>query len=361
MIASRKQEIQGYQMITSLDVKNFRCFEHLKLSNLKRINIIVGANGTGKTALLEAIFLASGGTPTISFSLRSWRGLGEQVRLTNDLSSHHEIWTDLFKNFDDKKPITIEFEGSDPMKRELTIAFLKGQSVTIPINGRITEPVAPISFRWKKGKKILGDTTARVESGGLKIEGSAPILNAQYFATAGNYNSESVAEMFSELRKIKKSEEVVTVIAAMFDQVENVSYENFQGKPMLYAEVKSLPQLIPLGLVSSGITKLTAILTSIVKQTKGVVLIDEIENGFYYDTMPEIWKHILEFAEKNETQIFASTHSIESLRSLLPAMEGNEDKFCLLKALNKDGQNTFIEIGGKFFEASLEGNVEIRK
>ena len=47
-----------YQMITSLEVENFRGFRKIELSDLRRINIIVGDNSSGKTAFLEAIFLA---------------------------------------------------------------------------------------------------------------------------------------------------------------------------------------------------------------------------------------------------------------------------------------------------------------
>jgi AAA15 family ATPase/GTPase len=45
-------------MIHSIDIRNFRCFERLEIGNCRRINLLVGDNGSGKTALLEAIFLA---------------------------------------------------------------------------------------------------------------------------------------------------------------------------------------------------------------------------------------------------------------------------------------------------------------
>lgn len=42
--------------IQSLDIKNFRCFDHLKVSFEASAVLIKGENGTGKTALLEAIY-----------------------------------------------------------------------------------------------------------------------------------------------------------------------------------------------------------------------------------------------------------------------------------------------------------------
>jgi len=75
MIASeggRDARASGYRMIESLEVSNFRAFKHLKVSNLKRINVITGANGSANTALLESIILGCGGVP-IQVPLRNLR------------------------------------------------------------------------------------------------------------------------------------------------------------------------------------------------------------------------------------------------------------------------------------------------
>src|SRR5437016_13920764 len=64
----------GYLMAESVTIKNFRCFDDMKLSDCRRINVVVGANGSGKTALMEGIFLAIGPSPEIVGRLRGWRG-----------------------------------------------------------------------------------------------------------------------------------------------------------------------------------------------------------------------------------------------------------------------------------------------
>ena len=48
-------------MLESLRVKNYRVFKDLKIDGLHRINLIAGKNNSGKTSLLEAMFLLSGG------------------------------------------------------------------------------------------------------------------------------------------------------------------------------------------------------------------------------------------------------------------------------------------------------------
>ena len=65
----------GFQMIDSLSIKNFRLFKDVKVDGCRRINILVGENGSGKTALLEALFLAAGVSPELALRTRAWRGV----------------------------------------------------------------------------------------------------------------------------------------------------------------------------------------------------------------------------------------------------------------------------------------------
>src|SRR5262249_30220886 len=65
----------GYQMIDEVRITNFRRFALAELKSCRRINVIIGDNGMGKTALLEALFLAAGRTPEIATRVRGWRGL----------------------------------------------------------------------------------------------------------------------------------------------------------------------------------------------------------------------------------------------------------------------------------------------
>lgn len=48
---------EGKSMYKYFKINNFRCFEKLELPELERVNLIVGKNNVGKTALLEAIFV----------------------------------------------------------------------------------------------------------------------------------------------------------------------------------------------------------------------------------------------------------------------------------------------------------------
>ena len=47
--------------IDILTLENFRCFEHLELKLDPHFNLLIGENGSGKTAILEALAVAMSG------------------------------------------------------------------------------------------------------------------------------------------------------------------------------------------------------------------------------------------------------------------------------------------------------------
>ncbi len=65
-------------MISSLKILNYRAFADFEMTNLGRVNLLVGKNNTGKTSILEGLFiLASGSNPTALWQIINRRG--EQV------------------------------------------------------------------------------------------------------------------------------------------------------------------------------------------------------------------------------------------------------------------------------------------
>ncbi|MFQ5695501.1 MAG: AAA family ATPase, partial [Terriglobia bacterium] len=118
-------------MTEALLIRNFRCFENLELHGLKRINVVVGRNSTGKTTLLESMFLAAGGSPELALRLRYWRGMGSALKITLDRSSYESVWKDLFCSFDRSRTISIQLLGSPSHTRSLTIAYKDAESLTL--------------------------------------------------------------------------------------------------------------------------------------------------------------------------------------------------------------------------------------
>lgn len=72
-------------MFRSFIVKNYRCFRELAVEPLERVNLILGKNNSGKTALLEAIHLHSyPQNCELPFVINERRGMNKERRYGDD-------------------------------------------------------------------------------------------------------------------------------------------------------------------------------------------------------------------------------------------------------------------------------------
>lgn len=99
-------------MIESFDIENFRCFKQASLKDLRTINIIVGNNGSGKTALVEALAMAAFPTPLLATRIRMARNRPLPEQMTWNRSSFEAFWEDLFYDFDTLKKVGMHFNDS---------------------------------------------------------------------------------------------------------------------------------------------------------------------------------------------------------------------------------------------------------
>ena len=129
---------------------------------------------------------------------------------------------------------------------------------------------------------------------------------------------------------------------------------------MLFAHVKDLPEKIPLSLASGGMNKLAAILLAMPSHPRGVIMVDEVENGVYYKRLPLIWESLLDLARAHECQVFVSTHSGECIEAAAQIAEKNPDDFSLVRTVSEKGVSKIKQITGRKFAAALEQRLDIR-
>ena len=74
--------------IEGIEIKNYRLFQHVSLSNLPRMTVVVGANGSGKSTLFDVFtFLKDALTENVSAAVARRGGFRELVILRNRSSS----------------------------------------------------------------------------------------------------------------------------------------------------------------------------------------------------------------------------------------------------------------------------------
>ncbi len=337
-----------HKMIETLTIDNFRCFKHVTLKDLKRINIIVGRNASGKTALLESIFFASAAQPESGIRLRGFRLLGD----VQDLES---AWND-------KQIISIQLKGTPQCTQGLRVFYEPDRQLILSLNqaGEILDQPFPLTFERTNHQGIVSKIPIRITADGLKIAATASPVKVSYYASTMRASTKEAANRFSKLSKRNDEGRMIETLQRVYPFIENLSLEANGNEYMIYATVSSVPEKVPVSLISEGIYKLMSILLGIAESPGGAVLIDEIENGFYFETLPEIWKLLFEFAEEYKSQLFISTHSLEAIRQLSPLLEVDGGKFSLLRTEKTNGECVVRQFPGLSFRNAIEQKIEVR-
>jgi len=355
--------VKGYRMITDFTIENFRCFKQASLEDLRTINIVVGNNASGKTALLEGMFLATSSHPSAAGQTRIARARPmPQVPFfwTKDL--FESFWEDLFHNFNRNQVIGARFTGSLHGTVHTEISLSETNEESIPASSHWTS-IPPLVFK-RIGPKT-GDSSIvklRIDEKGTPIfEGSTTPLPACYAIPPGPpFFWQDMANFYADLWKKKMEEPVVAALKREFRDISGVEVSTDATFPVIYVTMHSQKNRLPLSIVSTGIGRYLNILLAIAQNRNGVVFVDEIENGIYWEKMPNIWKNFRTLCEEYKVQLFAATHSNECLQSLIPAMKENLDDFSLIRVEVSKGQHILKQFYGKTFRAALQQHGEVR-
>jgi predicted ATPase len=355
-------------MIESIKIRNFKGFKVAALEGLQRVNIIVGDNASGKTALGEALMLAAGGGTFAVGQMRLGRGrLFPQISQPSTFvwtrSLFEEFWDDLF--YDRSERIEFSMQDTNADKVVVRVYYDRKAPSSQQQTPFPAEPVSPIVFERTRStgtnttrislKNNQFDTTYEGDASGEFVPNIVPIGSAVVF------DQQTGTSWFSDLVKTHDEEQIHSQIREIFPQVQDLAIALDATLPSLYAGLAHVGDRLPIGLVSSGVARLLYMLLAINSVPKGVVMIDELENGIYFANQSKIWKCLFDFSRKRDVQLFVSTHSWECLRAVQGLISEHKADFTLVRTVRDlDGTSALRHFKGENLAAALEQNVDIR-
>ena len=331
-------------MVQSVEIKNFRGFESLKLSNLALVNIIVGDNAVGKTALLEALYLAMSGSAQKALNLKQWRGSNAGFQTGLASSVVEGIYSDLFNNPTLSEPIVISLTGRGFENRRLVINKTPGD-VFVPsqpagnrharraqaaqARTRIVEIgrsiVAPILLSWTDHQEVEHRARVLLTPSGLEFEGTGESIPACFmYAAQVQIPPDEAANNYSAIKRRREIEPFRKAFLSIFEQITDISSDAEGGGAVLRVDVPWAKELLPLPVFSGGTNRAAAILISLAYRREGLVLIDEVESGIYHARQSRYAAALLKLSREYQTQLIMTTHSDEWLRHFLSATAEND-------------------------------------
>jgi ABC-type Mn2+/Zn2+ transport system ATPase subunit len=348
----------GDLMIKGIDIRNYKCFGHLEVHNCRRVNIVVGDNGSGKTALLEAMFMALGSTSEMVIRFRQFRGLDGAFRGA-PRQIEETVWRDYFHKFDMSTPISISLSGSGPEARSVRIDRGQGD-VFVPLDNNLPTVHSAIKFEWKNYLGQMNTATPEFSNAGIKLPDTGEHLPDFFFlASNQTYSSAENADRFSSL-SLAKRRRFVEVFTKEYGWIEDLNIESRVGSPAIFATVNGLEEQIPITSISGGINRVITMLLMIASRDQSVVLIDEVENGIYYSHHEAFCRAMLAFAREYNSQLFVTTHSEEWLESLSSSYIAKKDDVSLWRLGRSKEGPTVKQFTGESLKTSIDIGGEVR-
>lgn len=324
-------------MFHQIDIQNFRGIRNAAIKGLGQVNLFWGRNNCGKSSLLDAIFLVAGQSnpilPVNINRMRDYRGISESDFALN------------FFNLDTENKIQIYAYNQEP--RRLIISELKSTASKVDVldassdlstTAQVKKYGYILSFS-NDGKEMHSSLILNSKNGS-EVEQKIDIDN-RYLENLlcryinSKFDFQTSLEGLSKVIENKAEQYMLDSLRVVEPAIKDI----LVSQSDILVDI-GLERRIPINLLGDGIRKMLAIASTIYECRNGIVLIDEVSNGFHYSVMTNLWKVILQAAKDNNVQVFATTHDIDSIKGLSRAigeMNNLPDGFVCSFKLQKKG------------------------
>ncbi|MFN0013020.1 MAG: AAA family ATPase [Saprospiraceae bacterium] len=336
--------------LTYFKVENFKRFDSLELADIGQFNLIVGDNNVGKTSVLEALlfdrdrikclgklhktlilkgihlypkrFFGTKGEvtdvdyPVENFLLYLSKNIAKLIRIEATIDGIEESVALGVAKIDQEDILEVEHAGSSKRFDNLRSFFL-GRSA----DNRY------ISFfeEWKRSSMEGNDGEYSETIAGLYShclsqnpkEIALPLISVSLEANGTLSNS-----YFEYVRLSRQAKQnLIEEIKFLIPEIEDFEVRKIGGEDQLLVGVKRRDEMTPISTFGESVTRATQVLLEISKHKGKRLMIDEIDTGIHYSRMKNFLKTIFQVADKNDVQLFMTTHSLECQQAFAEVFE----------------------------------------
>lgn len=361
-------------MIQNLKIQGYRCFRELSISELGKVNLIVGQNNSGKTSLLEALhFLASGCDPSVWWNIANRRGEAIQTPHNPGGGSPTRRYLEIKHAFSghqfrQKAAFAIMADEHLCSVRVTRRKLLKEPDGQILLSAELEEQIPTartyIEFRNAEGSTFISqDEEGTLAYNDIRRNANERKKSSQIFPSiylpTGRQSRDTLQERWSEIALTSKEEQVIEAVRIIEPRFEKIAFLGGPPRARVRVKLKDLPEPVPLGSLGDGVRRIFALALSMVCAEGGFLLIDEIETGLYYRLQEKVWRFLHDASRLLNVQIFATTHSHDSIDAFVNSLTGeNEGK--LLRLSRKNGTIKPVFYSPEELKIALEHEVEVR-
>lgn len=358
-------------MIKSCKIRNFKSLQRCELKNIKRITLLGGKNNTGKTALMEALFLHFDRlNPECFIRLNAWRGV-QYMKISSS-----ELFAPFFYNYDRTKKIEIEVSNIGNVIEEMAIETIADLNSKISFdnininkmdvsNRTFTSEILKMRVKFTGGNNRKQEiVTHTIEGNNLNVhvDNGRPndITKAVFLVAKQIAGDNGNAIRYGELVKENEEEQILNFLRYIEPRLKSLTTVQLQDNmTMLYGDI-GMNKKIPINYMGDGIARILSILLAIISNKDGVVFIDEIENGIHHSVMQDVWEMVNMASKKYNCQVIATTHSYECLSSLILGTKSSKEDIAYIRLERNEDKILSKEYEYDMLSVATEQGWEVR-
>ena len=380
--------------LPSLLITGFRGLDTLTLPRLGRVTLLAGKNGVGKTTVLDAVrvYAAGGRRRALSDLLRE----REEVVVVIDEDGNgtlEPIVTSLFHDrdasqdflttigpipsadgsIDGTETLVIGLTGSSQHGRTETSAKLRESGFRSSSSSSTTEAFLPtlhIRFGGRQLTALMPYSDGSLREHMLHMSEDPELWPTETKCESLGpevLGNDKVARFWDNVALTDDANAALEGLRLIFGRdIEGVvlvgddSPRRRAGRRAV-VKVEGNRRPVPLRSLGDGALRLFGVALGIANSRDGFLLIDEAENGIHHSLQRDFWRMVLQTAQANNVQVFATTHSRDCIRGFAQAAAESEDTEGILVRLSwRDGTLRAIEYPEDELAIAAEQGIEVR-
>ena len=306
--------------LPSFGVEGYRGIRQLRLPDLERVNLFVGTNNAGKTALLEALRLhatqfflgdligilrdRSGFQASFSSANRRVDPTTEEIEFAFDAA--RALFHDSYSN--SPTPIRIgPVDGGDNLELRLPWAADLASEWSQEL---VAEPATILVHASRAGRtfevplrNFLGGVLARRKLTTSRVE----------FIPAQGLDARRVAALWDSAAEMGSAPAVEDALRVVVPEMERVYLLGSRATRRVVLQVRDGSRAVAIANMGDGTNRIFAIALACVRAAGGILLLDEVENGLHHSVQAAVWTTIFALAQQFNVQVFATTHSWDAV------------------------------------------------
>ena len=369
-----------------LSIRGFRGIADLHIPQLGRVTLLTGKNNTGKSSILEALCLhTQNAEPPVVYSILESR---EEYTRGADRETHSSDPDALFhasaifhgfpRLWEDFGPIIISTSGRVslfPTEMTMRVAWF-AEAEDSEGTPRLVAPEDAISGEPADIPVIVVETEERRRVHRLETfrryaamtrrrpfdEVRMPCILVSPYT---GQDTVALGDLWDEIALTDHEKDVVNALRIVDSKISAVSVVGGDSSSRIRtrrAIVRSdnLPRPVGLRSFGDGMSRIFAIVLSLVNAKGGLLLIDEFENGLHHSVQLDAWRMIFRLAQSLDVQVFATTHSKDAVEAFQEAAAETPEEGVLVRLTRRGDAIIPTVVGEEDLGVAIRYDIEVR-